>query len=65
MGLNIECQEILSQQSHDAEVRMISLVFSSSGLTLPMLTSLSDYLQNLGGTLHSDENVGEASLSSP
>jgi len=44
---------------------MISLVFSSSGLTPPMLTPLSDYLQNLGGILDSDENVGEASLSSP
>jgi len=44
---------------------MISLVFNSSGLTLLMLTPLGDYFQNLGATLHSGEDVGEASLSSP
>ena len=44
---------------------MISLVFNSSGLTPPMLTPLGDYFQNLGATLHSGEDVGEASLSSP
>ena len=30
-----------------------------------MLTPLGDYFQNLGATLHSGENVGEASLTSP
>jgi len=30
-----------------------------------MLTPLGDYFQNLGATLHSDEDVGEASLSLP
>ena len=44
---------------------MISLVFNSSGLTPPMLTPLGDYFQNLGANLHSGEDVGEASLSSP
>jgi len=43
---------------------MISLVFNSSGLTPSMLTPLDDYFQNLGATLHSGEDVGEASLSS-
>ena len=44
---------------------MLSLVFNSSGLTPPMLTSLGDYFQNLGANLHSGEDVGEASLSLP
>ena len=44
---------------------MISLVFNSSGLTPLMLTPLDDYFQILGATFHSDENIGEASLSSP
>jgi ornithine carbamoyltransferase len=35
-------QETLSQLDHDEEVRMISLVFNSSGLTSPMLTPLGD-----------------------
>ena len=44
---------------------MISLFFNSSGLTLPMLTPLGDYFQNLASTFHSDENVGGGVLSSP
>ena len=35
-------QETLSQQTHD-EVRMINLIFNSSGWTLLMLTPLGDY----------------------
>jgi hypothetical protein len=34
--------ETLSQLAHDEEVRMISFVFNSSGLTLLMLTPLGD-----------------------
>lgn len=36
-------QETLSQQSHNDKMRMISLVFSSSGTTLLMLTMLGEY----------------------
>jgi hypothetical protein len=35
-------QETLSQLARDEEVRMISLVFNYSGLTLSMLTPLGD-----------------------
>jgi hypothetical protein len=65
LGLDVDSQEVLSQQACDNEVRIISLVFNSSGLTLPMLTPLGDYFQNLGATLHSGEDVGKSSLSSP
>jgi len=43
LGLDVDSQEVLSQPSHDDEVRMISLFFNSSGLTPPMLTPLGDY----------------------
>ena len=43
LGVDADSQEVLSQQVHENEVRMISLVFNSSGLTLPMLTPLGDY----------------------
>ena len=43
LGLDVDSQEVLSQQARDDEVRMISLVFNSSGLTPLMLTSLGDY----------------------
>ena len=43
LGTNVDSQEVLSQQACDDEVRMISLVFNSSGLTLPMLPPLGDY----------------------
>jgi len=43
---------------------MISLVFSSSGLTPSMLTPLGDYFQNFEGNVHSNVNLGEATLSS-
>jgi hypothetical protein len=42
---------------------MISLVFTSIGLTPPMLTPLSDCFQNLEANVHSDVNLGEATLS--
>jgi len=43
LGFDVDSQEILSQQARYDEVRMISLIFNSSGLTLPMLTPLGDY----------------------
>ena len=43
MGFDVDSQEVHSQQARDDEVRMISLVFNSSGLTPPMLTPLDDY----------------------
>ena len=43
LGLDVSSQEVLSQQAHDDEVRMISLVLNSSGLTPPKLTPLGDY----------------------
>jgi hypothetical protein len=43
---------------------MISLVFSSTGLTPLMLTPLCDYFQNLEANVHSNVNLGEATLSS-
>ena len=43
LGFDVDNQEVLSQQARDDKVRMISLVFNSSGLTLPMLTPLGDY----------------------
>ena len=57
-------QETLSQLAHDEEVRMISLIFNSSGLTPPMLTPLGDCFQNLEPNVHSNVNLGEATLSS-
>ena len=45
LGFDVDSQEVLSQQAHDDEVRMISLVFNSSGLTPLMLTLLGDYLE--------------------
>ena len=42
-GQNVESQETFHQQVRDEEVRMISLVFNSSGLTTPLLTLLSSY----------------------
>ena len=65
LGPDVDSQEVLSQQARDDEVRMISVVFNSSGLTPPMLTPLGDYFQNLASTFHSDENVGGGVLSSP
>jgi len=44
LGLDVNSQEALSQQTRDDEVRMISLVFNSSGLTPPMLAWLGDYV---------------------
>jgi len=43
LGFDVDSQELLTQQACDDKVRMISLVFNSSGLTLPMLTPLGDY----------------------
>ena len=43
MGFDVDNQEVLSQQARDDEVRMISLVFNSSGLTPPILTLLGVY----------------------
>ena len=43
LGFNVDSQEVFSQQAHDYEVRMISLIFNSSGLTPPILTLLVDY----------------------
>ena len=43
LGFDVDSQKVLSQQARDDEVRMISLVFNSSGLTPPMLTPLGDY----------------------
>jgi len=43
LGLNIDSQKALSQHARDDEVRMISLVFNSSGLTPPMLTLLGHF----------------------
>jgi hypothetical protein len=57
-------QETLSQLARDEEVRMISLVFNSSGLTPSMLTPLGDCFQNLEANVHSNVNLGEATLSS-
>jgi hypothetical protein len=57
-------QETLSQLARDEEVRMISLVFNSSGLTPLMLTPLGDCFQNLEANVHSNVNLGEATLSS-
>jgi hypothetical protein len=65
LGLDVDSEEVLSQQAHDDEVRMFSLVFNFSGLTPPMLTPLGDYFQNLASTFHFDENVGRGILSSP
>jgi hypothetical protein len=56
--------ETLSQLARDEEVRMISLVFNSSGLTLLMLTPLGDCFQNLEANVHSNVNLDEAILSS-
>jgi hypothetical protein len=56
--------ETLSQLAHDEEVRMISLVFNSSGLTPLMLTLLGDCFHNLEANVHSNVNLGEAILSS-
>ena len=42
----------------------ISFVFNSSGLTPPILTLLGDYFQNLEANVHSNVNLGEATLSS-
>jgi hypothetical protein len=39
--------EAFKKISCDDEVRTLSLVFDSSGLTPPMLTPLDDYFQNL------------------
>ena len=64
LGQNVESQEILSQQAHDAEVRMISLVFDSSGLTPPMLTPLGEYFYNFRATLKSCPKTDEATLPS-
>ena len=61
MGLDVDSQEVLSQQACDDEVRMISLVFNSSDLTPPMLTPLGDYFKNFASTFYSSENVGEVS----
>ncbi|XP_066314355.1 uncharacterized protein [Miscanthus floridulus] len=61
LGVDVDSQELYSQQAREDEVRMISLVFNSSGLTLPMLTSLGDYFQNLAF----DENVSGGNLSLP
>jgi hypothetical protein len=47
-------QETLSQLARDEEVRMISLVFNSSGLTPSMLTLLGDCFQNLEANVHSN-----------
>jgi hypothetical protein len=62
-------QEILSQLARDEEVRMISLVFNSSGLIPSMLTPLGDCFQNLVANeailSSSQANVGEDILSSP
>jgi hypothetical protein len=57
-------QETLSQLARDEEVRMISLVFNSSGLTPLMLTPLDDCFQNFEANIHSNVNLGEATLSS-
>ena len=43
LGVDADSQEVLSQQAREDEVRMISSVLNSSGLTLPMLTPLGDY----------------------
>jgi hypothetical protein len=43
LGVDADSQEVFSQQAHEDEVRMISLVFNSSGLTPTMLTPLGDY----------------------
>ena len=56
-------QETLSQLAHDEEVRMLSLVFNSSGLNPPTLTPLGDYFQNLEANVHSNVNLGKATLS--
>ena len=42
---------------------MISLVFNSSGLNPPTLTPLGDYFQNLEANVHSNVNLGKATLS--
>jgi hypothetical protein len=57
-------QETLSQLARDEEVRMISLVFNSSGLTPLMLTPLGDCFQNLEANVHSNVNLCGAILSS-
>jgi hypothetical protein len=57
-------QETLSQLARDEEVKMISLVFNSSGLTPPMLIPLGDCFYNLEANVHSNVNLGEATLSS-
>jgi len=43
LGVDADSQEVLSQQAREDEVRMISFVFYSSGLTPSMLTLLGDY----------------------
>ena len=43
LGVDADSQEVLSQQAREDEVRMISLVFNSSGLTPPMLTLLGHF----------------------
>jgi hypothetical protein len=55
--------EVLKKISYDDEVRIFSLVFDSSGLTPPMLTSLDDYFQNLMANI-SHGGVAEAILTS-
>ena len=57
-------QETRSQLARDEEVRMISLILNSSGLTPPMLTPLGDYFLDLEANVHSNVNLGEATLSS-
>jgi len=64
LGQNVESQETLSQQARNAEVRMISLVFDSSGLTPPMLTPLGEYFYNFRATLKSSPKIDEATLPS-
>jgi len=43
LGVDADSQEVLSQQAREDEVRMISSVLNSSGLTPLMLTPLGDY----------------------
>jgi hypothetical protein len=57
-------QETLRQLARDKEVRMISLVLNSSGLTPLMLTPLVDCFQNLEANVHCNVNLGEATLPS-
>jgi hypothetical protein len=43
---------------------MISLVFTSSGVTPPMLAPVGEYFLNLGATLSFDVNVDRSTLAS-